>query len=886
MGAVSNARFDTVDVTSLFRGFGALMDVPGTQFISQQAYRRLLFSLRNAYLEGSNPITMRQVLTAWAPGGVQITDLVDVSPDIADQHKITIAVFFDEETRRHVVTHPDPLKSGFSEFVRDFRPAHLSFGLSFGFQEQFEFQAGCEPICVTEEGFRATRLIIEPTSVTVTVRGEPDEDELSRLRAIGLEICRIGEPAIRGGSTICPEEVSDTRTKIHGFAQRSRIQALESDSVVLSVEVNAPGEECQCVEQCDGGCVRQVPNELAEVASCCADAPGQQIVWGPVESVDYFNREYTTKSGTIRVFTEEGQISVARRTFQPLDGGCDRIELCECVDFDEIQVGDCVVAMGAFEGRTPVLRDGPWFDLWLTQETYDRIRACNPDLPEEIATFDADGNVNGGYVGIDPNTGLFRAPPYTDYQRSVLLSAERDAQPSDRTQLVPGHTAFREIVAKLEACPSNGCELVVKNRPTAICECLMVRLEFTLCENLRRDSSEVENIAKVWHEDVTEQWDGSGIYVVRGRPMLSSSDFPGDLRLASRSHEVRVYIDCEMASVSAFDPLRGTVCVSPSPEMGQRVVVQYYGNEHASVESEKYHFTVHENGSMDFLDRSKLLEQGGNALIKERVDRDACETLDTVNARNANFRVRSCLVEPNQLQPPNLCSEAEPFAVRDFNETRLEPHKLNQDFFLNAFPGLRKSSSLHAPTIDHMPSACIEFQEIRMLRSWNDTKTATNDPAFRKQSVDFLDGPKLPDLDVDFAEMCLCGQYYYGGELHNIYGGLLDRTVEARRQRFGFVDHDTRITHFAIENAVIPAPLFACYGYGAESYGQVYSTYYHYFRCSDTDALSGDGPTVTDGCVSVFDRNPWIAPLFAIKEEPFWMVEGSDEPFPIGSPVG
>jgi len=884
VSAASNARFDTVGTTSLYRGFGSLMDVPGTQFISQQAYRRLLFSLRNAYLEGSNPITMRQVLTAWAPGGVQVTDLVDVSPDIADQHKIGIAVFFDEETRRHIVTHPDPLKSGFPEFVRDFRPAHLSFGLSFGFQEQFEFQAGCEPVCVTEEGFRATRLIIEPTSVTVTVRGKLGEDELSRLRSTGLEICVVDEPAIRGGSPICPDEVSDTRTKIHGFAQRSRIQALESDTAVLGVEVKDPGAECQCTEQCDGGCVRQAPAELSKAVSCCAVAPGQQVVWGPVESVDYFNREYTTKSGVIRVFAEEGQISVARRTFQPLDG-CDRIELFECVDFDEIQVGDCVVAMGTFEGRTPVLRDGPWFDLWLTQETYDRIRDCNPDLPDEVATFDSNGNANGGYVGIDPDTGLLREPPYTDYQRSLLLSAEREAAPADRTQLVPGHTAFREIVAKLEACPNSGCELVVKNRPTAICECLMVGLEFTLCENLRQDSSEVENVAKIWHEDVTEQWDGSGVYVIRGRPMLSPSDFVGDLRLASKPHEVRTYIDCEMAT-STFDPLRGTVCVSPTPEDGQKVVVQYYGNEHASVESEKYHFTVHEDGGMDLLDRSKLTGQGGNALIKSRVDRAACESLDIVNARNADFHVQSCLVEPNQLQPPVQCSEAKPFAVRGFNETRLEPHKLNQDFFLNAFPGLRKASPLHAPAIDHMPSACIELQEIRMLRSWNDTKTATNDPALRKQAVDFLDGPKLPDLDVDFTEICLCGQYYYGGEFHNIYAELLDRTVESRRQCFGFLDHDTRIIHFAAENTVISAPSFACYGYGGEEYGQVYSSYYHYFRCSEVAPVSGDGPTVTDGCVSVFERNPWIAPLFAVREEPFWMVEGSEEPFPIGLPVG
>ena len=875
VAALGNTHFDTVESQHLYRNFGAMMDVVGTQFISQQAYRQLLLAVRDAYLEGSGPVTLRQVLAAWAPGGVEVTDFVDISEDIADQHKIRIVPMFDEALRRHIVTHPDPLKSGFGKFASDFKPAHLGLSLAYGFAEQFDFQAGCEPTCVTEEGFRATRLIIEPTRVTVVARGELDAAGIDRLATLGLVICRVGQLSQRGESSLCPNDAADPRTTVYGFAQRSRLAAIRSDSAVVSAEVQPAGEACPCCGRCDQCDCWGAPEELA---GCCV--PGKQVAWGPVESIDYSNREYVTGLGRVRVFVEENRHSVARRTYQTIEG-CDRLSMYECVDFDELQAGDCVVAMGAFEGNTPVLRDGPWFDLWLTPESYAVIRGCDPELPESIAEFDASGNVAGGYVGVD-KSGATRIPPYTDYKRSLLLAAERDAELSQRTMLVPGHTAFREIVDTLKSCPENGCELVSKNSLTAICDCLLVSLQFRLCENLRRDRMEVDGVAKPWHEDVTEQWDGSGVYVLAGSPMLASSEFPGDLRLASKPYEVLAYVDCQLAEIASFDPVRGTVCIAPAPEQTRRVVVNYHANEYASAQSERYHFTVHDDGSMDILERSRLAETGGS-LGAERIARDACEPLSEVNQRNEDFFVRSCLEQPNQLQPPAACDEADPFAVHDYNKTRLEPHRLNQDFFLNAFPGAQRATPAHAPVVDHMPFACVEFQEVRIHRSLNDALTATNDPGPRRHGVDFLDGPKLPDLDVDFTELCLCGQYGYYG---NIYGELLENMLDRRRRRFGFVDHDTSAIHFAVESAVVPVPGFACYG--SDGYGPAYAyfPYYHYFSCPENPSVSEHADTASGGCYTVFQRNPWIAPLFDVREELFWAVEGSDEPFPAGTPVG
>jgi len=918
--ALANGRFDTVEASHLYRNFGSLMGVPGTRFISHQEYHQLLFSLRNANLEGSNPITFREALAAWAPGGVEVTDLVNFSADIADQHKIRVAIFFDEETRRHAVTHPDPLKSGIYEFVRDFRPAHLYYGEPvFAFGEQFDFQAGCEPVCVTAEGFHATRLIVEPAAVKVTVSGEADDATLDRLRAIGLEVCRVSEPIVEAGSALCPDDVTDTRTVVRGFAQRSRFDAIGNDPSVL--DVSAEATACRCVEECDGDCPHGVPAELSEVVSCCSDGSQPQVLWGSVGSIDDSSMEFTIKlrqsaaGGTglidagshppeyidVRVFTEEGRHSVARRTYHSPEG-CDRLASYECADFTDIQPGDCVVAMGAFIGRTPVFKDGPWFNLWLTPETYATIRDCDPSLPEDIATFDEDGNISGGYVGLD-SSGLPRTPPYTDYQRSVTLSGELEKEPSQRSLLVPGHTSFREIVATLEACPESGCELLVKNSPTAICECLLAGLQLQFCENTRKDSGAVEGVARAWRTDVSDQWDGSGVYAVRA-PMLSPSEFPGDLRLASAPQDVLAYVDCELADIASFDAVRGTVCLRDVPQQDQRVVVLYYGNEHASVESDKYHFTVHDDGSMDLMDRSKLgddrfrvgldgdgklstPESGRNvqALMKQHIPRDACETLAAVNERNEDFSVTSCLVEPNQLQPPEQCLDVEPFAEHGYNDTRLEPHRLNEDFLLNAFPGLRKASPLHAPVSDHMPSACLEFGEIRLRRSWNDTKSATNDPGQRRREVDFLDGPKLPDREIDYTEVCACDQYYYNGSYGHTYGSLLDETLRRRRQRFGFVDHDTSVIHYAVDEAVIPVPGFVCYGYETETYGYVYFPYYHYLGCREA-VESDDGPTTSGGCPTVFERNPWIDSLFDLREEPFWAVEGEAEPFPIGVPIG
>jgi hypothetical protein len=893
--SLANARFDTVNARFLYRGFGSPMDVPGTPYISQQAYRALLTNLRNAYLEGSTPIAMREVLAAWAPGGVEITDFVDFSGDIADQHKIRIAAFYDETTRRHVATHPDPLKSGFDGFVRDFRPAHISYSLMFAFGEQFDFQGGCEPICVTKEGFRATRLIIEPAPVSVTVRGTPSESDIDRLRVSGLEVCKLGNPVSSGGSTLCPEDVTEVRTTISGFAQRSRLPAIASDPIALGVEEGPVG--CRCAGAC-GGCATAPPPELSAALACCGN--DRQVVWGAIDSIDYSARQYTT--GVVTVFVDEGRYSVARRTYQDV-GSCDRLPLYECIDFDELQVGDCVVAMGAFIGRTPVFRDGPWFNLWLTPESYSVIRACDPDLPEEIAVFDADGNAVGGYVGVDPKTCdaggncQSRTPPYTDYQRSVLLSEDLASDPSDRVRLVPGHTAFREIVAKQAACPESGCEALAKSSLTAICECLLVSLRFSLCENTRRDSGGVEGQSSPWRADVTDQWDGSGVYVVRA-PLLARSEFAGDLRLATKPHEVLVYVDCELTDVASFDPIRGAVCIRPAPEMGQRVVVHWFGNEHAGVESEKYHFSVQSDGSMDIMDRSLLdtaqyrptLGEGGrvsrqSSLPKQHIPRAACEPQQDVNDRSSHFFVRNCLVEPNQLQPPEQCVEAEAFGERGYNDSRIEPHRLNRDFFLNAFPGLRKSAPFHAPVTDHAPSACLNFQELRLRRAWNDTKSATNDPGHRRQEVDFLDGPKLPDRSVDYTELCMCGQYYYGGSYWHVYGGLLDDAAAKSRGRFGFVDYDTRAVHYAVEEAVITVPGFTCYGYDAHYYGYAYFPYSQYWGCRDA-AVSPDGPTTSGGCPTVFERNPWIAPLFDVREGLFWAAEGYDEPFPTGHEIG
>jgi hypothetical protein len=895
--SLANARFDTVNARFLYRGFGSPMDVPGTPYISQQAYRVLLTSLRNAYLEGGNPIAMREVLAAWAPGGVEITDFVDFSGDIADQHKIRIAAFYDEATRRHVVTHPDPLKSGLDGFVRDFRPAHLGYGLMFAFGEQFDFQGGCEPTCVTEEGFRATRLIIEPAPVSVTVRGAPSESDIARLRASGLEVCKRGDPVSCGGSALCPEDAVEVRTTVSGLAQRSRLSAIASDPIVLGIEEGRAG--CRCAGAC-GGCATGVPPELSAALACCGN--DRQVVWGAIDSIDYSARRYAT--GNVTVFVDEGRYSVARRTYQDIGGGCDRLPLYECIDFDELQVGDCVVAMGAFVGRTPVFRDGPWFNLWLTPESYSVIRACNPALPEEIAVFDADGNAVGGYVGVDPKTCdaqggncQSRTPPYADYQRSVLLSADLASAPSDRARLVPGHTAFREIVAKQAACPESGCEALAKSSRTAICECLLASLQFSLCENTRRDSAGVEGRSKPWRADVTDQWDGSGVYMVRA-PLLARSEFAGDLRLATGPREVLAYVDCELADIASFDPIRGAVCIRPAPETGRRVVVHWFGNEYAGVESEKYHFSVHDGGSMDLMDRSLLdaaqyrptLGEDGkvsrqSSLPKQHIPRAACEPQQDVNDRSSHFFVRNCLIEPNQLQPPEQCVEAEAFGERGYNDSRIEPNRLNRDFFLNAFPGLRKSAPFHAPVTDHAPSACLNFQEFRLRRAWNDTKSAANDPGYGRQEVDFLDGPKLPDRSVDYTELCVCGQYYYGGSYRHVYGGLLNDAAAKSRRRFGFVDHDARIVHYAVEEAVITVPGFACYGYGAYYHGYAYFQYSHYWGCRGATA-SPDGPTTSGGCPTVFERNPWIAPLFGVREGLFWAAEGYDEPFPIGQPIG
>ena len=917
--ALSNARFDTVDAEHLYRNFGSPMAVPGTQFISHQAYQQLLFSLRNAYLGGSNPVTFRTVLSAWAPGGVEVVDFVNFSNDIADQHKIRVSIFYDEELRRHVVTHPDPLKSGVYDFIREFRPAHLSYGEPvFAFGEQFDFQAGCEPICVTAEGFRATRLIVEPAAVKVTISGESTESVVSRLRAAGLELCSTSDLIVEAGSGLCSTEITSTQTVIRGFAQRSRLDAIARDPAVLEVAIEA--DACRCVRNCDGGCVRGVPPEMSEVVSCCSGENSPQILWGQVGEIDDSNMEFTIRlrQGTggstglvdagshppefieVRVFAEEGQHSVARRTYQSPDG-CGKIASYECVDFTDIQPGDCIVATGAFIGRTPVFKDGPWFNLWLTPETYSVIRGCDPSLPEEIATFDEDGDVSGGYVGLD-KSGATRTPPYTDYQRSVVMSDELSKEPSQRSLLVPGHTSFREIVATLEACPESGCELKVKSSPTAICECLLASLQLLFCENTRKGSSEVEGVAAPWRSDVTDQWDGTGVYSVRP-PMLSPSEFGGDLRLASKAHEVLAYVGCELAEISSFDAVRGVVCLKEVPQRGQRVVLLHYGNMHASVESDKYHFTVQDDGSMDLLDRSTLgrdrfrigLDEGGKlstpesgrdvqSLRKQHIPRGACEPLEAVNERNKEFSVTSCLVEPNQPQPPEQCLGVEPFGEQGYNDTRLEPHTLNQDFLLNAFPGLRKSSPFHAPVSDHMPSACIEFQEINIRRSWNDAKSATNDPGPRRQEVDFIDGPKLPEREVDYTEVCVCGQYYYDGSYINIYGDLLEETLRVRRQRFGFRDHDTSVIHYAVEEAIVPVPGFVCYGYEAEVHGYTYFPYYHYLGCRSTPE-SGDGPTTSGGCPTVFQRNPWIDSLFGPREEPFWAIEGDADPFPIGTPL-
>lgn len=881
----SEARFDTVSAENLFRNFGAIMDVIGTEFISHQRYRELLRDVRDGYLEGSNPTSMRATLPAWAPGGVEIIDFVDISDDIGDQHKIRIIVFYDDNIRRHFVTHPDPFKSGFDRFVRDFRPAHLSFGLTFAFGEQFEFQAGCEPVCVTQEGFRATRLLIEPLRVVTTVSAVPTDDDIERLRSLGFEVCRVESTSSkRDEIALCPSDIVNVRTKVFGFAQSDRIDAIESDVIVSELEVlPLLSGRCPCCDSCDGCDCQGTPEELARQVCCTSDST-QRIVWGPIESIDFFQREYTTNLGRIRVFVEEGRFSVARRTRRTLDG-CDSIPAFECVDFDDLRVGDCVVAMGSFEGRTPVFKDGPWFNIWLTPEAYAIIRACDPSLPEEISVFDAEGNIVGGYVGIDSNTGLARVPPYSDYQRFLVLSADLARPPSQRVHLVPGHTAFREIVATLESCPEGGCPLLIKNRPTAICDCLVVTLQFIECDNLRKTSDEVESIAKSWREDVSEQWDGSGVYVVKGRPMLSPSRFVGDLRLAEQAYEVLAYVDCELADVEAFDPLRGTICLSDVPQQDQRVVIQYRGNEHVSVRSDRYHFTVKEDGSMELLDRS-VLDGSDTPLVKEHLARDACEPLDTVNERNSDFVVESCLVQPNQQQPPELCLDAEPFAVRIFNDTRIEPQKLNRNFFLNAFAGLQKVNPLHAPVIDdRFPVSCLEFQEIRIWQSFNDTKSATNDPGTRKQDVDFLAGAKLPNRNIDFTEVCLCGQYYYDGAFFNLYDSELKEARDRRRKCFGFVEHDTRIIHHAVEEAVIPAPNFLCYGYEPDAYGLVYSPYYRYFNCFE-QLVSGDGSTTSGGCPTIFERNPWVKALFDVEDELFWAVDGSDEPFPVGAPMG
>ena len=91
--------------------------------------------------------------------------------------------------------------------------------------------------------------------------------------------------------------------------------------------------------------------------------------------------------------------------------------------------------------------------------------------------------------------------------------------------------------------------------------------------------------------------------------------------------------------------------------------------------------------------------------------------------------------------------------------------------------------------------------------------------------------------------------------------------------------------HYSVEEAIIPVPGFVCYGYEMEYHGYVYFPYSHYLGCPDT-AVSADGPTASGGCPTVFERNPWIAPLFDVRGGLFWAVDGSDEPFPIGEPIG
>lgn len=812
--AASNARFEDVPPRFLFRNFGSLMDIIGTRFISHQRYRQLLLDGRDGYLEGSRPAVMRETFSAWAVGGVQVIDLADINPDeIADQHKIQVTAFFDETTRRHIVTHPDPLKSGFEKFVLDFRPAHLSLGLSFGFQEQFEFQAGCEPICVTEDGFRAIRLIIEPAKV------------------------------VNGRCVCC-----------------------------------GTGEECDCLT---------VP-ELQSVI----DLANEQVVWGPVETINFAEREYTTNFGRIRVFVEEGCHSVVRRRYQNIEG-CDRVPIYECITFDDIQVGDCLIAMGSFQGTTPVFRDGPWFNIWLTPEAYTVIRECDPELPEDIAVFDELGQIVGGYVGLDKD-GQSRVPPYDEYTRFLKLSADLARSPSQRRHLVPGHVAFREVVAKLESCPGAECDLVIKQSPTAICDCLIVTLQFVECDNLRKTSDEVESVAKLWEEDVTTQWDGTGIYVLKGRPMLSISRFIGDLRLASQPHEVLVYVNCELVVVSSFDPVRGTVCLTNPPQQGQRVVVRYYANEHASVVSQRFSFTVDDDGGMDLLDRETPIAD--DVLNKIRIQRDACEPLDEVNERNADFAVESCLLQPNQEQPPDLCqTDVEPFSVFRFNDSRLAPHELGKKFFLNAFSGIKEISPLHAPVIDHFPASCLNLQEIRLHPSFNDAKTFTNDPGTRHQQMDFIEGPEFPDRSIDFTEVCTGGQSYYDGYYYDLYGAIVDAARDAKRQCFGFIDYDLRRIGFAVEETALVAPNFICYNdrqyyqpFNPQATTYLYTPYYFYHRCMGAE-VSGDGPTTSGGCESIFESNPWIMPLFDVRAEPLWVVEGAPDdtpPFPIGKPLG